>query len=149
MSDSISGYEPRKSTARSDPTQNYSDQADCRIYLSPTRRGQERGPEFSLSFKANSAIRKLELLNERRHCCISCLKEVGKIPIRKVFKKRVVLQKVFSPFCRYLDKTQVIFGKIVRIFFELNAIASLKESTALGNQTLKNDKERIGLREKK
>ena len=87
------------------------------VYISrQTRRGQERGPEFSLSFKANSAIRKLELLNERRHCCISCLKEVGKIPIRKVFKKRVVLQKVFSPFCRYLDKTQVIFGKIVQIF---------------------------------
>lgn len=70
-----------------------------------------------MSFKTNSALGKLELLNEARDCCISCLQEVCKIPIRKVFEKRVVLQKVFPPFCRHLDKTQAIFGEIVGIFF--------------------------------
>ena len=62
--------------------------------------------------------------------CGECCRHAGEVP-------QLATKVDTDGVCRYLDKTQVIFGKIVRIFFELNAIASLKESTALGNQTLK------------
>ena len=50
-SNSRSGYEPRKSTARSDPAQNYSEQADSRKYPSPNEKMLGKEPRIFFEFQ--------------------------------------------------------------------------------------------------